>query len=233
MDRAYGAVVQLFYQLANAFFWPVAIALIVLFAYTMVDLGRLWFTMWRRRRDETAEPQLVAGALVARLAAIDGGPHGVDAVPLSPSVRRFWQHVEARLRHGRSTDDLDLWLDAALRSEEVEIATHLDRSRALVRIGPMLGLAGTIIPLGPALQALLGGDMPGMVNHLVVGFGAVVCGLMMSGVAYYITLVRERWARVELKELEDLCELVMRQRLRAGDNTASTTGGRHASVRTA
>jgi len=48
--------------------------------------------------------------------------------------------------------------------------------------------------------------MAGMVNHLVVGFGAVVCGLVMSGVAYFITLVRERWTRVELKEMENLCE---------------------------
>jgi biopolymer transport protein ExbB/TolQ len=49
-----------------------------------------------------------------------------------------------------------------------------------------------------------------MVSHLVVGFGAVVVGLMLSGVAYFITLVRERWTRVELKEMENLCELVMR-----------------------
>jgi biopolymer transport protein ExbB/TolQ len=57
--------------------------------------------------------------------------------------------------------------------------------------------------------------MAGMVNHLVVGFGAVVCGLMISGIAYAITLVRERWARVELKEMENLCELVLRA-LRGG-----------------
>jgi biopolymer transport protein ExbB/TolQ len=74
----------------------------------------------------------------------------------------------------------------------------------------MLGLAGTIIPLGPALQSLLTGDMAGMVSHLVVGFGAVVVGLMLSGVAYFVTLVRERWTRVELKEMENLCELVLR-----------------------
>jgi biopolymer transport protein ExbB/TolQ len=62
------------------------------------------------------------------------------------------------------------------------------------------------------LQSLLGGDLAGMVNHLVIGFGAVVCGLMMSGLSYAITLVRERWARVELKEMENLCELVLRAR---------------------
>lgn len=54
---------------------------------------------------------------------------------------------------------MDIWLEETLQQEEIEVTSRLDRSRALVRIGPMLGLAGTIIPLGPALQALLGGDM--------------------------------------------------------------------------
>lgn len=105
---------------------------------------------------------------------------------------------------------VDLWLEEVLQQEEIAVAGCLDRTRLFVRIGPRLGLAGTIIPLGPALQSLLDGDMAGMVNHLVVGFGAVVCGLVMSGVSYFITLVRERWTRVELKEMENLCELVMR-----------------------
>jgi hypothetical protein len=52
--------------------------------------------------------------------------------------------------------------------------------------------------------------MGGMVNHLVIGFGAVVCGLLLSGLAYVVTLVRERWARIDLKEMENLCELVLR-----------------------
>lgn len=54
--------------------------------------------------------------------------------------------------------------------------------------------------------------MAGMVGHLVIAFGAVVCGLVLSGIAYAITLVRERWARVDLKEMENLCELIMRAR---------------------
>lgn len=92
-------------------------------------------------------------------------------------------------------------------------------------------LAGTIIPLGPALQSLLGGDLTGMVNHLVVGFGAVVCGLVLSGIAYYVTLVRERWARVDLKEMEDLCELLMRNLQRRERWEAEPKEARYARIR--
>ncbi len=40
---------------------------------------------------------------------------------------------------------------------------------------------------------------------------------MMSGAAYFITLVRERWARVELKEMENLSEFLLRSLQRAAE----------------
>ena len=60
------------------------------------------------------------------------------------------------------------------------------------------------------VERLFDGEVVAMVNHLVIGFGAVVCGLMLSGIAYLVTLVRERWTRVELKDMENLCELLLR-----------------------
>jgi len=206
MTNLYQLTVSLFYQLANAFFWPVAVALLTLLTITLIDLGGLFFTFWRKRRGSRSDLPAIARAL-AQSETVEGA---LDDVALSPSLRRFWGKVEARLRETGSGANVDLWLEEVLQQEEIDVAGRLDRTRLFVRIGPMLGLAGTIIPLGPALRSLLEGDMAGMVNHLVVGFGAVVCGLVMSGVAYFITLVRERWTRVELKEMENLCELVLR-----------------------
>jgi len=209
VSDAYGLAVTAFYQLSNFFFWPVTVALVALFCAALLDTGRVLYQIGRRRTDTRTD--LVA--LARRLNAIDsarwtGGT--LHDIALSSPLRAFWTKVEARLAALPPDAPLDLWLDEVLQQEEMAVAASLDRSRALVRLGPMLGLAGTIIPLGPALQSLLSGDMAAMVNHLVVGFGAVVCGLVLSGAAYGITLVRERWARVDLKEMENLCELVMR-----------------------
>lgn len=204
--RAYDATVSLFYQLANLFFWPVAIALIVLLAVSLIDLGRLAAQIVTRRR--AARTDLIA--LAHRVQAAHGGTLVLDGLALSPSLARFWGDVESKLAALPPQAPLDLWLEEALQQREIVVTSALDRSRALVRIGPMLGLAGTIIPLGPALQALLSGNVATMIDHLVVGFGAVVCGLMLSGVAYAVTLVRERWARVDLKEIETFCELLIR-----------------------
>jgi biopolymer transport protein ExbB/TolQ len=214
MNGLYSSTTQLFYQLSNAFFWPVAIALLCLFAITMVDFGSLLIEAWRKRGQVHTDLAGIARALAGRSDGMNGDESLglLGGVRLSPSLARFWRRLESRLREAGSSEHLDLWLEETLQQEEMAVTSRLDRTRAFVRLGPMLGLAGTIIPLGPALQSLLGGDLAGMVSHLVIGFGAVVCGLVMSGVSYAITLVRERWARVELKEMENLCELVLRAR---------------------
>lgn len=210
MTNLYGGATQVFYQISNAFFWPVAVALLVLFALALVDIGALLVQWRRKRREAPTDLSAVAVALAMDLRTAGGRRDVLANVAMSPSLARFWGRVQARLRAVESSENLDVWLEETLQQEEIDVASRLDRSRALVRLGPMLGLAGTIIPLGPALQSLLTGDVAGMVSHLVIGFGAVVCGLMMSGLAYVITLVRERWSRVELKEMENLCELILR-----------------------
>jgi biopolymer transport protein ExbB/TolQ len=210
MTNLYDFLVQLFYQLANAFFYPIAFALLILFAYSLIDLGVLFYAMWRRRGRQEVDISALAKAIAQYLrSGIKENSLPKNTVFVS-SLARFWNRVEEKLLQLDTIDDVDIWLDEALRNEENEMKTKLDRSLAMVRIGPMLGLAGTIIPLGPALKSLLSGNMAGMVDHLVVGFGAVVCGLVLSGIAYFITLVRERWSRNEIKEMEDLCELLMR-----------------------
>jgi biopolymer transport protein ExbB/TolQ len=210
MEGAYTAVTQLFYQLSLLFFWPVALSLLVLFAISIMDLGGLFFEMWRRRREPRTDLAAAARSFSAELAGTSQ-PAGAEEHH-SPVLARFRDRVRHQLNESGSPEHLDVWLEEALQNEEIRVTSRLDRTRAFIRIGPMLGLAGTIIPLGPALRSLLEGDMANMVNHLVIGFGAVVCGLVLSGIAYFITLVRERWTRVELKDLENFCELLLRTR---------------------
>lgn len=200
----YQSATQLFYQLSLLFFWPVCIALLGLFSWSLIDLGAMLFQSWQRSR----EPRTDLAGLGDRLD--EYFELGRPLAGLSPRLARFWSRIEPHLGRTLSSKSFDLWLEEILQEEELAVANRLDRTRAMVRLGPMLGLAGTIIPLGPALQSLLTGQMSEMVSHLVIGFGAVVSGLVLSGIAYVITLVRERWARVDVKEMENLAELLLR-----------------------
>lgn len=70
---------------------------------------------------------------------------------------------------------------------------RLERSDLLSRCGPILGLMGTLIPLGPGLTALGNGNMEILATALTVAFDTTVVGLLIGLVNYCISRMRRRW----------------------------------------
>ena len=59
----------------------------------------------------------------------------------------------------------------------------VEQLRSLARLGPALGLMGTLIPLGPALVGLAAGDLQMMSQNLVIAFATTVVGLLVGTLA--------------------------------------------------
>lgn len=70
---------------------------------------------------------------------------------------------------------------------------RLERADLLARCGPILGLMGTLIPLGPGLAALGSGNIDVLATALMVAFDTTVMGLLVGLIAYLISRVRRRW----------------------------------------
>ncbi|GAB3278876.1 MotA/TolQ/ExbB proton channel family protein [Parahaliea aestuarii] len=70
---------------------------------------------------------------------------------------------------------------------------RLERADLLARSGPILGLMGTLIPLGPGLSALGSGNLDILATALTVAFDTTVIGLLVGLLAYLIGRVRRRW----------------------------------------
>ena len=49
-----------------------------------------------------------------------------------------------------------------IENEELKIAKSIEKTDIVTRLGPTLGLMGTLIPMGPGLAALGGGDINGL-----------------------------------------------------------------------
>lgn len=80
--------------------------------------------------------------------------------------------------------------------------TRIQRSDILARIGPMLGLMGTLIPLGPGLAALGRGDVAVLAQAVTVAFDTTVMGLLVGILAFSTGRLRRRWYDALLTRIE-------------------------------
>jgi biopolymer transport protein ExbB/TolQ len=129
---------------------------------------------------------------------------------MRPVVDRYkaaLQDISASL-HDKNR--LDLELERLLQRAELSLIKSLDKIRFVIRVGPALGLMGTLIPMGIALSALAQGDMPKMAGSMITAFTTVVVGLACSVVAYVISLIKEKWVRADMREMEYLTEHAQR-----------------------
>jgi biopolymer transport protein ExbB/TolQ len=100
-----------------------------------------------------------------------------------------------------SPDGLVLRLEAAVLDAEAAAARRLNAVRFAIKVGPSLGLMGTLIPMSAALTGLAKGDLPSLAGNMVIAFSSTVVGIAAGVVAYLLTLVREDWTRRDLDAL--------------------------------
>lgn len=88
----------------------------------------------------------------------------------------------------------------AASEHEREVAAHrmLEMLRITTRTAPMLGLVATMIPMGPALKALAGGELAAVSDNLAIAFSAVIIALVTAAITFWIVSVRRRWLAEEL-----------------------------------
>lgn len=70
---------------------------------------------------------------------------------------------------------------------------RIERADFITRLAPMLGLMGTLIPLGPGLAALGDGDVKILSTAMSVAFDTTVLGLLAGMTGFVIARLRRRW----------------------------------------
>lgn len=94
-----------------------------------------------------------------------------------------------------------------LSSFELETEKDLAKSRIMAKMGPILGLMGTLIPMGPALVGLAQGDIASMAYNMQVAFATTVVGLFVAAVGYISQQLKQRWYYQQLSSLEFISEI--------------------------
>ncbi len=113
----------------------------------------------------------------------------------------------------RIADNYDIGCDARkalagelISAEETRLIKKTNKTDILVKVGPSLGLLGTLIPLGPGLAALGTGDIATLAQSLTIAFDTTVTGLTVGALSYLISKYKKQWYESELIDLETLAE---------------------------
>ncbi len=108
--------------------------------------------------------------------------------------------VEETLRQGG--------LEHLVLEREDRTRRTLAGSRMLVKVGPSLGLLGTLIPMGSALASLATGNLEIMAGQMVIAFTTTIIGIAAGTMAYIVVVVRQAWVNQEVREQRYLAERI-------------------------
>lgn len=167
---------QLMYQLSGWFMAPVLVVISVLFIYSLYAFGGFSTQWWQRRQNLPNYQHAVRGKMPK--------PQKLGGYAL---MTHYCQQPDT------SMDELDIM---ALKDLEV--------LRITTRIAPMLGLIATMIPMAPALKALGNGNVQGISENLIIAFSAVIFGMVIASITFWLAAVKKRWLAVELVDITRL-----------------------------
>lgn len=125
------------------------------------------------------------------------------------NTRNYFVDMVQELK--KSGNNKDMRIEYLLQSREQQMTKKLDKLRLLIRVGPSLGLMGTIIPMGSALAALAQGNVEMMSNNMIIAFSTTVVGLLIGIGAYFTSMLQNRWLNEDIKNIEYLTEGIMRK----------------------
>ncbi len=187
------------YQTATSLLYPVLFVMVLALAWTVFEFGAFtWEAIRRRGKRSLRAVDEVTARASTHLA--EGKPAEALAelqhLPSRGWVRTFFAEAHGDDWHERTR------LLKRLTDLESRITKALERTRILVRVGPMLGLMGTLIPISPALIGLAKGDVQTLSDNLVVAFSTTVVGLLIGGLGYIVSTVRDRWYGLDVSDIE-------------------------------
>lgn len=188
---------DILYWISTGLLVPVIVLLIILFIRSLLLIGSFFGQYVAIRKTEALlkqefdqlTPDTVAG-LGERLPERAG-------ILVIGYIRRMLETGKSQVHRQRLLADYEIMADKDLAI-----------SKTLSKMGPMLGLMGTLIPMGPALVGLSTGDISSMAYNMQVAFATTVVGLFAAAIGFITQQVKQRWYLQDMTHLEFLAELL-------------------------
>ena len=177
------------HAISQALLAPDMVLLIAFVAYALFCIGSVIAECFSERRHfNVAMPKFLAELMAAEEDEI---PAVIERSGLLNRQKKALLTVyDYRILPG---DALIALIKRLVNEEESRYDRIAGRNNMAARVSPMLGLMGTLIPLGPGIQALGKADTAALSSSLLVAFDTTVAGLVVAAVCLVIGKIRGNW----------------------------------------
>ncbi len=187
------------FGIANSLLIPDVILLIFFFFRALVLLGGTYNQFMTRRKHRSLDTAIK-----------ELRPETLDNLRLMVSGKQG-SLLEKYLDDMLNNPPSEAYADYIITHFETESAKDVNLSRLLTKLGPVLGLIGTLISMSPALVGLSTGDISGMAYNMQVVFSATVVGLVISAVGLFTQQLKSRWYAKDVNRLDYVSRIYILQ----------------------
>lgn len=200
---------DILYWISTGLLVPVIVLLILLFLRSLLLIGNFFGQYLSIRRTDALIQQELDNLDTDNIKKLSERLPSSAGSPLVKCLNRMLECGESRAH-----------LERLIADYEISADKDLAVSKTLSKMGPMLGLMGTLIPMGPALVGLSTGDIGSMAYNMQVAFATTVVGLFAAAIGFITQQVKQRWYLQDLTNLEFVKEMLIQNRVKNEENVA-------------
>ena len=182
---------QILFLVSDSLLIPDIIVLLVLFVRALFLVGGFYNQYITKYKNERQLRPILNQLTPERMEALQA------ALPEKDNSL-YIKYLRAIL--ARPADDT--YADYMITNFENDAEKDVVTSKLLAKVGPVLGLIGTLIAMSPALTGLSQGDISKMASNMQVVFATTVVGLVVSLVGLVSLQFKQRWYAKEVNQLD-------------------------------
>ena len=185
------AISKVLFWVANSLLIPDIILLLCLFARSLLLIGSFYNQFMIKRKVDKEMDDKIKNLSSSNIEDLK------TALPEKDNSLYI-----KYLRDLLTTPPSEAYSDYLISSFENEAEKDTSLSKLLAKMGPVLGLIGTLIAMSPALVGLSTGDIAGMAYNMQVVFATTVVGLVVSAVGLVTLQFKQRWYAKDVNNLD-------------------------------
>ena len=185
---------------------PVLVILLVIVIITIISLGGVIAEYTSRRKVPVGTIRDLIYDINAA-GSVEELKNIISAAKIPKSQKKVLTEIASSEQLGDSSREA--LARKLFEFEEEKTMDTLQKTDIITRIGPTLGLMGTLIPMGPGLAALGAGDINTLASSLTVAFNTTIVGIGSGALCYVLGKIRSGWYDRYLSELDALIDAVL------------------------